>query len=702
MSDITKLVAQITAAKRTYYQGTKELVLSDAAYDALEDQLRALDPLHPELLKVGAAPAGKGWLKVKHGIPMSSLNKAQVLADMTAWFAAVGNPLVAVMDKLDGISCAMHYFDRKLVQALTRGDGTIGEDITKNVMLMKGAVKVLPPTMPDGTPTPKDVHVRSEVVVTHNDFATHFKGESNTRNTASGTAKRQSDNSKCAFLTVICYQLLPGGRPMASKSAELKALATMGFQVPRWGEYKGLAAVEALYQDYIKTIRKGLGYDIDGLVIEVDDANARAMLGERNKRPHGAIAYKFPHESKPTILKNIRWQVGNSGRVTPVAEFEIVNLAGANVRQASLHNISNIEGLWGKSIVPVPGDTILVSRRNDVIPYVEEVLNKFGTGTGLCTPTQCPSCKGALERDGEYLVCRSEECPAQATGAIRRWVKKLGVLHVGETLIDAMVEAFPFTLTEEVFASQFGTLRPLTKCVDKKYSTLPTFESLPPNDQERIRNAPMDIADLYNLDLDEVASLELSGRRVGGSADKALRNLEAKKTLPLHVLIGSLGIPLIGRSMAKVVVDAGYTTLNLLFKAKVHVPIVTRGKTLPAVASIPGMGDTKALAFVTGFAAKAGLIVKLRATQDLGGADITIQDISGPLLGMTFCLTGTREPALLDAIEKAGGTMKGSVSKKLSYLIALDPDSTSGKAKKAKQYGVKVIGLDEAYKLAGV
>jgi len=586
-------------------------------------------------------------------------------------------------------NCGMRYENRKLVQALTRGDGTIGEDITRNVLLMKGAVKVLPPTLPDGTPTPDDVWVRAEVVVTHDDFVTHFKGESNPRNTASGTAKRQTDNSKCAFLTVICYQLLPGGRPMASKSAELKALATMGFQVPRWGEYKGLAAVEALYQDYIATVRKSLGYDIDGLVIEVADANARAMLGELNNRPKGACAYKFPHESKPTTLRSIRWQVGNSGRITPVAEFDVVNLAGANVKQASLHNISNIEGLWGKATVPVPGDAILVSRRNDVIPYVEEVLNKFGTGTGLRTPTQCPSCQGALVRDGEYLVCRSEECPAQATGAIRRWVKKLGVLHVGETLIDAMVDAFPFTLTEEVFEVTFGVKKDDVK-------------TLPAADQERIRNAPMDIADLYNLDLDEVASLELSGRRVGGSADKALRNLNAKKTLPLHVLIGSLGIPLIGRSMAKVVVDAGYTTLNLLFKAKVHVPIVTRGKTLPAVASIPGMGDTKALAFVTGFAAKAGLIVKLRATQDLGGADITIQDISGPLLGMTFCLTGTREPALLDAIEKAGGTMKGSVSKKLSYLIALDPDSTSGKAKKAKQYGVKVIGLDEAYKLAGV
>jgi len=269
-------------------------------------------------------------------------------------------------------------------------------------------------------------------------------------------------------------------------------------------------------------------------------------------------------------------------------------------------------------------------------------------------PTHCPSCTAPLSRDGEYLRCTNEDCPAQTTGAIKRYVSKVGVLHVGDALIEALVES----------------------------------------------NLVTDCADLYTLDPDEVALLEIGGRRVGGTADKAINNLNAKKTLPLHVLVGSLGIPLIGRSMAKIIVDAGYNTLSLMFKARVNHPLMANKNgtwvTLPPLASIPSVGDTKAISFVEGFASRAGLIAKLLAN------GITVQDVSGPLVGKTFCMTGFRDQALAEAIEKAGGTMKGSVSKGLTYLISQDPNSTSGKAQTARQYGVKVIGIDEAQKLAGV
>jgi len=255
-------------------------------------------------------------------------------------------------------------------------------------------------------------------------------------------------------------------------------------------------------------------------------------------------------------------------------------------------------------------------------------------------PTECPTCKAALERDGEYLVCRNEDCPAQAAGSVRRWIKKIGVLHVGDSLVEAWMDA----------------------------------------------GLVADPADLYTLDPHKAASVYIGGRLAGGSATKAMTNLNAKKTLSLHTFVGALGIPQIGRTMAKTIVDGGFNSLSKMLKAR-----------YADVAAIPGLGDSKAKAFVDGFLARVGLISKL-----LQEADILIQDVTGPLIGKSFCMTGFRDQTLADALEKAGGTMKGSVSKGLTYLICLDPSSQSGKAQKAKSYGIKVIGVDDARKLAGI
>jgi DNA ligase (NAD+) len=249
-------------------------------------------------------------------------------------------------------------------------------------------------------------------------------------------------------------------------------------------------------------------------------------------------------------------------------------------------------------------------------------------------PTACPSCAGVLTRDGEYLVCRSTECEAQASGAIKRWVAKIGVLHLGETVIEAAVEA--------------GLIE--------------------------------DIADLYAVDPDAVAGLYLGGRKVGGMADRGFVSLKSKMKLPLHVIVGSIGIPLIGRSMAKTIVDGGFDTLSKMMKAKTS-----------EVAAIPGVGETKARSFVEGFQQRAGLIAKII------GNGVTVAATGGHLAGKSFCMTGFRDAAMQDAIEKAGGTIKSSVSKGLTYLIAQDKTSTSGKAQKARDYGTKVIDISDAW-----
>jgi len=272
-------------------------------------------------------------------------------------------------------------------------------------------------------------------------------------------------------------------------------------------------------------------------------------------------------------------------------------------------------------------------------------------------PTECPCCKGPLVRDGEYLVCKSEDCEAQSTGKIKRWTSKIEVKFVGDTMIEAIVEAFPYVLSD----ADLSAMTP-----------------------DELRDAKMDIADLYRLDWDKVADLDMSGHKVGAMADKAARNLKAKMTIPLHVLVGSLGIPLIGRDMTKVIVDAGFNSLSKMAKA-----------TVPQIAAIQGMGGSKAQAFVEGFTSRLGLIAKLLSV------GIQVAVVTGPLVGKSFCMTGFRSAELSEAIEKAGGTMAGGVSRKLSYLIALDKNGNSGKLTEARKNGCTVIDVDDAWALTG-
>jgi len=633
------LAKRIEDARTAYYHGTP--VMTDASYDALEDELRKLDPNHPLLSKTGApVPASSGWQKVKHGIPMRSLNKAQTQGEMDAWTRNLpANAALLVTEKMDGISIALRYRSGKLTQALTRGDGKVGEDITRNVRIMQG--------VPGAAPSQKAGSftgwVRGEIVVRKSDFAKHFPGDSNPRNTASGTAKRQSDFGPCRHLTVFAYQILPDNLVIASKLQELQVLRDHGFTVPNFEAVTHVRAgsVAALYQKYIDSTRAGLDYDIDGLVVEVDDAALREQMGERNHRPAGAIAFKFPHESKETCLRDIVWQVGNSGRVTPVAVFDEVELAGAKVKRASLHNTTyyyEIAGQIGQQVLTA-GDTILVSRRNDVIPYVEAGIvsyDKDDTDDNILEiPTECPECGSRLRYEGEYLVCRNLDCPAQVSGAVKRWVKKLGVLDWGDAVIDALCES--------------GRVK--------------------------------DPADLYTLEDDELSDLELSGRRVGSSAKRMLDNLHDKTELDLHVLVGSLGIPLISRSMAKTIVDGGYDTLDAMYKANAA-----------ELATIPGMGETKAEAFVGGLEERIGLACKLLTN----GVKIKPPS-TGAFKGWNVCMTGFRDPEMQDAIEAQGGTVKSGVSKKLDILVAKDPSSTSGKAKKARSYGVQIIGIEDMW-----
>ncbi len=295
--------------------------------------------------------------------------------------------------------------------------------------------------------------------------------------------------------------------------------------------------------------------------------------------------------------------------------------------------------------------TILVSRRNDVIPYVEALVSQDLKKDEFEAPHDCPECGFNLKMDGEYLVCGNEGdgpgssgCPAQILGGIRRWVKKIGVLHFGDRLIEAVVEA--------------GMVK-----------TIP---------------------DLYRLDEQAMAALSLNGRRVGGAAKRALGSLHAHKTLPLDTFVGSLGIPLCGRRMVGMLMDAGICDLNMLSQA-----------TESQLARVPGFGVDKARAFRVGFDSRKDTILGLYAVGVTAAPHEPKTSTSGVLSGVSVCMTGFRDKSMESAIGAAGGTVKFSVGKTLGILVAKDPNSKSGKAHKARTFGVEVIGPDEMWTRLG-
>lgn len=642
--EVRDLTEQLQQAREAYYNGDPEL--SDAEYDALEDQLRELDPTNDFFKTVGARALTSGWQKVRHGAPMGSLLKVQTPEAFGDWLGDVSSKLDAaarnkeidghdgslvITEKLDGISISLKYDKGVLVSAITRGDGDVGEDITRNVLLMKG----VQPMLRDFTG-----HIRGEIVLLKSDHRAHLSEYRNPRNAASGIAKRESDPMPCRHLTVICYRVLSDQHNIVRKSVELRLLTKLGCLVPNWSvvakDVDRRAEVEAIYGRYVSSDRAGLDYEIDGLVVEIDSAAMMEYLGEHDGRPKGARAFKFPHAQQSTKLRDIVWQVGNSGRVTPVAYFDAVDLAGVSVAQASLHNESHLrrlatdapQGLLGV------GDTLLVSRRNDVIPYVERLL-VAANNARLAVPVDCPSCGGKLSKKGEYILCENARvCPAQQSGAVKRWVKKLDVKDWGDTLIDAL-------------------------CASHKVRS---------------------IVDLYALTVADLEDFSFSGKRLGNStAARIVANLHQKKELRIADFVGALGIDLCGQTVCQILVDAGFDTLEKMEDA-----------TVAEISAVAGMGQTKAVAFVEGFRRCRKLI------DGLLRAGVTVKGpTQGKLTGKSFCFTGIRDKALEDRIKDAGGTLKSSVSRELTYLVAKDPTSTSGKAQKARDYGVAVVGVSD-------
>ena len=647
--------------------------MEDSVYDRLYKELLELEAAHPELItpdspsqRVGGAPA-EGFSSVEHRIGLLSLDNAFNPGDLEAWYGRLlkvldrepATPLEMVGElKIDGNALALSYEQGLLVQAATRGDGERGEQITANVRTIASVPLRLQLENP-----PAWVEVRGEALIPDDTFAAinaerAARGEAlfaNPRNACAGTL-RQLDPKVVAArrLDFFAYTLhLPQDTPQGPSSQwqSLQWLQAAGFKVnPNAELLPNLAAVQAFFSAW-DTGRRALPYATDGVVVKLNDLRLQDAAGFTQKAPRWAIALKYAAEEAPSILLRLACQVGRTGVVTPVAEFEPVPLAGTSVSRATLHNADRLAELDLHA-----GDTIVVRKAGEIIPEVVRVLGELrpAGATRLALPNLCPECGSELVREeGEAATrCVNSSCPAILRGALRHWVSKggLDVDGLGAKLIEQLVE----------------------------------------------KGLVSSIADLYRLDGALLASLERMGAK---SAENLVTALAASRAQPWHRQLYGLGIHHVGEVSAKALATAFPSAAELATAA------ATAAATPPSITAVFGIGAEIAQSLQQWFATPAnrllleqlaGLGFSLAAGPGERAASAAAAGQQAPLAGQTFVLTGSlpslSRSAAQALIEAAGGKVSGSVSKKTSYVVA--GEEAGSKLSKAEGLGVAV--LDEA------
>lgn len=667
--------------------------ITDAAFDKLLAELQQIEAAHPELVtpdsytqRVGGY-VSEQFTPVTHMARMYSMDDAMNLEELDEWLVrteeALGAGRVAYTCelKIDGLGVAITYQNGSFVRAATRGDGTTGEDVSLNVRTIKDVPMHLSEAALAhmGADRGTTIEVRGEVYMPKGSFA-RLNAEAdaegrepfaNPRNAAAGSL-RQKDPKVTATrsLATFIYSIADTAPlHVDSQHAFLDWLREAGFSVnPNVARCTSPAEVHAFCADALAR-RGDLDYDIDGVVVKVDGFDQQADLGFTARAPRWAIAFKFPPEEKTTVLREIRIQVGRTGVLTPVAEFDPVTVAGSTIARATLHNLDEIR----RKDVRV-GDTIIVHKAGDVIPeVVGPVLDKRPTdAVEWDMPEACPACGSPVVHEGDEVAyrCVSLDCPAQLKERLIHWVSRgcMDVDGLGDELIDKMIEA--------------GLLR--------------------------------DVADFYTLDADAIAALD-TGRtyakddkkkgvaagdpiKVGHTiAGKVMDELIRSKAQPLSRVLFALGIRHVGKSVAEVLAQR-FLTIDTLAAASEEDIAACEGigpkiaASVREFLSVPENLEVLQRLREAGFALEENLGVAVAQAAQETGVDADLA-AGQPLDGLTFVLTGTLVNRTRDeagaALKLLGAKVSGSVSKKTSYLVA-GPKAGS-KLTKAESLGVPVL-----------
>ena len=642
--------------------------ISDAAYDALMRELRAIEDEYPDMVtadsptqRVGGKPK-EGFAKVEHSRPMLSLDNVNSAEELSDWERRVrslagGAEVSYVCElKLDGVSLALHYVEGEagsaiLSRAITRGNGVIGEDVTTNVRTIRSVPLSVSPERLKRANVPPGFEVRGEVVMPVKAFLKlnqereeqGLAPAANPRNAAAGTIRTLEPNivAQRRLDFYAYFALENGGNLFAEQVAALDALTQAGFRVNPHRQTLGAREELLAFVARAEEEREKLGYEIDGVVIKVNQSALQQRLGYTGRAPRWAVAYKFAARSGITRVEEISVQVGRTGKLTPVANLRPVEIGGTTVGRATLHNAGEIARL-GLMI----GDSVLVERGGDVIPKIVEVVVDKDHPRGhqsFVFPSHCPVCGSDVVRaEGEAdYRCVNADCPARLKESLLHFASR-GIMNIeglGEALVTQLLE----------------------------------------------RELVTGIADLYSLTGEQLLSLERIGKK---SAETLLAEIENSKKAPLNRVLFGLGIRFVGERTAQLLAQS-FGSMDALMEAGPQ-----------ELERVNEVGPRVAQAIAEFFAEPSNreLVQRLRHA----GLTFTAEkkQKSSELEGLTLVLTGTmagltREEAKAQ-IEAAGGRVSGSVSRKTNYVVA--GDDAGSKLDKARQLKVPVI--DEAQLLA--
>jgi DNA ligase (NAD+) len=631
--------------------------ISDAEFDKLMNQLKKAEAEHPELVtpdsptqRVGGTPR-EGFQAVRHRTPMISLDNAFSFEELANFDRRVreltGREKIEYITehKFDGLSMSLIYEKGALARAVTRGDGTTGEDVTPNVRTIRSIPLWIDAARLKKTGIPDSFEVRGEAIMTRKAFdamneqqdALGLKRYANPRNAAAGSVRVLDPNiTRSRNLGFFAYYLLVDGRaPKKRHSEVLETLSELRFKVSEdWELLKGIEKV----QEYINrwdSRREKLGFDIDGIVVKVNEIGLQNELGFTSKAPRWAIAYKYQAHQETTLLKEIAVSVGRTGVLTPFAVFEPVQIGGVTVVKSTLHNMDEIARLGVHA-----GDTVLVERAGEVIPHVLKVVKHGTEEKEFKMPEKCPVCGMRVHRtEGEVAYrCVNVSCPARRRESFLHFAGRhaMNIDGLGEKVVDQFLE----------------------------------------------KQMMKDFADLYKLELEEVAALERMGEK---SAQNLLDEIAASKKNSLARLIYAIGIPFVGERTAQLLSEH-FGSLDKLAAASAD-ELVEVGEVGPKIAE--GVRE------FFSESANRKLIERLRTVGvNMKEARKELKD--SRFAGMTFVFTGTLERRSREDAEALvaahGGKAGSSVSKKTNYVVVgADPGS---KYDKAKSLGVPI--LDEA------
>ena len=645
---IDRLTEQLKEAGYRYYV-LDDPTMEDFEYDRLYRELEELEKAHPELARADSPTKRVGgevlsqFEKVSHPVPLMSLQDVFSMEELNDFLektvAAEGSAQFSVEPKIDGLSVALEYVDGRFVRGATRGDGTVGEDVTENLK----TIRSIPMTL---TGAPARLIVRGEVFMPKKSFEKLNRRQeelgkplfANPRNAAAGSL-RQLDPKIAAKRGLDIYVFnvqLAEGVAFTGHTQSLEYLESLKFKVI---PHKKLSAISDIDREVlsINENREKLICDIDGAVIKVDDLSQRERLGNTAKFPKWAAAYKYPPEIKPTVVEDIVVQVGRTGVLTPKAVVRPVRLAGTTVTNATLHNQDFIR----ERDIRI-GDTVLIRKAGEIIPEILEVdLSKRPDGTAAYRlPDRCPVCGAPVEQDedGAFLRCTGAECPAQLSRNIAHFVSRdaMDIDGLGSAIVDALIEK--------------GLIK-----------------------------SP---ADIYYLTLDDVKSLWKAGST---AAKKLLAAIEASKEQDVSRLIYALGIRQVGAKTGKVLASA-FGNLDSLMAASVE-----------ELTEVPDVGAVTAENIYQWFRQEQSMHMVERLRQVGVNFESKRVVTDARFTGKTFVLTGalskfTREEAT-EKIELLGGKASGSVSKKTSFVVV--GENAGSKERKARELGIPILTEDE-------